>query len=635
MAVIKGKYRVKNSQNEYDIVYLETIASQVKFEDGKTFQEKLDEGSLKGKDGLDGLTTSVTVGSTTYSHVDGNITLPSYPSTPESVGAEPANSNIQAHILSLHAPSDAQKNSDITKAEIEAKLTGEITTHTHNYETSTGSQDKANKALAEAKKYTDIELTKKSNVDHTHPYKAEDWIPKWEDVADKPTSLPANGGNADTVDGKHASDFAEFGHTHSYSELNDLPNIPSKVSELQNDLGFITNSDVHKHENKEVLDSITQEKINYWNNKSEFSGAYEDLTGLPEIPVVDVDKAYVDEELNKKANSESVYTKEEVNTLVENTTSIDDNEISPDSTWSSFKINKELTEKLEETSSNNLAYDKLVLGEDWVQEDDGNFYFDISHNLGTDRVFVSAVDNLSKEAVLIGYKIIDKNNIKISSTSQIEVFVVIVNGDNQIQISQESDTRKNIAFDKEVSIDDWTMEDGLATVVVSHSLFTDRVLVSAISIDTKESLKIAYKIIDNTRVKVSILNPVNAIISVLNGQKEFIHLIKEGSEIEDSVTSSVATWSSKKIQEEISKITISWDDIVGKPTEFTPISHNHNNIYYQKNEIDVIVEPIEDTFIDGLFTSPAVKINGVKYYTAEEIDAKLEMLVSMIENLSK
>lgn len=32
-----------------------------------------------------------------------------------------------------HAPSNAQKNSDITKAEIEAKLTGAITTHTHSY----------------------------------------------------------------------------------------------------------------------------------------------------------------------------------------------------------------------------------------------------------------------------------------------------------------------------------------------------------------------------------------------------------------------------------------------------------------------------------------------------------------------
>ena len=44
---------------------------------------------------------------------------------------EPANSNIQAHVTSQHAPANAQKNSDITKAEIEGKLTGEISTHTH------------------------------------------------------------------------------------------------------------------------------------------------------------------------------------------------------------------------------------------------------------------------------------------------------------------------------------------------------------------------------------------------------------------------------------------------------------------------------------------------------------------------
>jgi len=44
---------------------------------------------------------------------------------------EAANANIQAHVVAAHAPSTAQKNSDITKAEIEAKLTGEIASHTH------------------------------------------------------------------------------------------------------------------------------------------------------------------------------------------------------------------------------------------------------------------------------------------------------------------------------------------------------------------------------------------------------------------------------------------------------------------------------------------------------------------------
>ena len=36
------------------------------------------------------------------------------------------------HSQSAHAPSNAQKNSDITKAEIEAKLTGEVTSHAHS-----------------------------------------------------------------------------------------------------------------------------------------------------------------------------------------------------------------------------------------------------------------------------------------------------------------------------------------------------------------------------------------------------------------------------------------------------------------------------------------------------------------------
>lgn len=36
-----------------------------------------------------------------------------------------------AHSQTTHAPANAQKNSDITQAEIEAKLTGTISTHTH------------------------------------------------------------------------------------------------------------------------------------------------------------------------------------------------------------------------------------------------------------------------------------------------------------------------------------------------------------------------------------------------------------------------------------------------------------------------------------------------------------------------
>lgn len=45
---------------------------------------------------------------------------------------EAANANIQAHVVAAHAPSNAQKNSDITKAEIETVLTGVISSHSHS-----------------------------------------------------------------------------------------------------------------------------------------------------------------------------------------------------------------------------------------------------------------------------------------------------------------------------------------------------------------------------------------------------------------------------------------------------------------------------------------------------------------------
>lgn len=42
-----------------------------------------------------------------------------------------------------------------------------------------------------------------------------DVVLQWANVQGKPSALPADGGNADTVDGKHASDFATADHTHT------------------------------------------------------------------------------------------------------------------------------------------------------------------------------------------------------------------------------------------------------------------------------------------------------------------------------------------------------------------------------------------------------------------------------------
>ena len=43
-------------------------------------------------------------------------------------------------------------------------------------------------------------------------------------------------------------------------------------------------SKIHEHTNKTVLDSITDNKISEWNNKSNFTGSYNDLIDKPTIP---------------------------------------------------------------------------------------------------------------------------------------------------------------------------------------------------------------------------------------------------------------------------------------------------------------------------------------------------------------
>ena len=116
------------------------------------------------------------------------------------------------HSQSAHAPSNAQKNSDITKAEIEAKLTGNVTTHTHS-QYLTEHQDISGLAL-------------KSEL-HTHSNKAildaitSDKINSWDskstfsgsykDLADKPTIPSVEGFATESyVDSKFLSEEIIF-----------------------------------------------------------------------------------------------------------------------------------------------------------------------------------------------------------------------------------------------------------------------------------------------------------------------------------------------------------------------------------------------------------------------------------------
>ena len=125
---------------------IKDMAKDVLLEDGKLYLKKSDGTKLgtgvilpvSGGGGsvtwesLTGKPTTFTPSS--HSHSKSDITdFPTIPTVSNDLtNALKANyDSAYTHSTSAHAPSTAQKNSDITKEEIEAKLTGEISTHSH------------------------------------------------------------------------------------------------------------------------------------------------------------------------------------------------------------------------------------------------------------------------------------------------------------------------------------------------------------------------------------------------------------------------------------------------------------------------------------------------------------------------
>lgn len=81
--------------------------------------------------------------------------------------------------------------------------------------------------------------------------------------------------------------------TTDYSSLSNKPSINGvelKGNKTLENLGiqpkgdYVTKDELHSHNNKEILDGITSEKITSWDNKSNFSGSYNDLSEKPTIP---------------------------------------------------------------------------------------------------------------------------------------------------------------------------------------------------------------------------------------------------------------------------------------------------------------------------------------------------------------
>ena len=72
------------------------------------------------------------------------------------------------------------------------------------------------------------------------------------------------------------------------SYIKNKPTIPTKTSDLTNDSGYLT-EETDPVYSSSAASTITTEDITTWNNKSDFSGDYNDLTNKPTIPTATSD----------------------------------------------------------------------------------------------------------------------------------------------------------------------------------------------------------------------------------------------------------------------------------------------------------------------------------------------------------
>lgn len=190
-----------------------------------------------------------------------------------------------------------------------------------NFATTVSTQigNKVDKVTGKGLSTNDLTDALKSNYDtaYTHSQSAH-FSGSYNDLTDKPTipaayNLPianqttlggikVGAGLSITADGILS---ATGGGTADSVNWENVVGRPTKLSQFTNDSGFITSipseyiteteltaknyatkSELHSHTNKIVLDGITSAKVTAWDNKSDFSGSYNDLTDKPTIPTV-------------------------------------------------------------------------------------------------------------------------------------------------------------------------------------------------------------------------------------------------------------------------------------------------------------------------------------------------------------
>ena len=304
-------------------------ANQITFSDGQTFQAKLDNGALKGEKGdkgergeqglqglpgekglkgdkgQDGLTTNIVVNGNTYTHSNGTITLPNYPTIPTNISAFTNDANYASETFVTNKIAEASLSGG------EVDLSGYVTkgvgnasqiqfadgqTFQDKLDAGTLKGDKGDKGERGEQGLQGIKGDKGDQGEQglqgekgdpgIQGEKGEKGDPgeKGEKGDPGPQGIQGEQGiQGPKGDDGLTTQVRENGTTYTQVDgLITLPDYPASVGESSHThankdiLDTITSDNIHTHNNKAVIDTITSTMTTKWNKSIPFEDSYVD-----------------------------------------------------------------------------------------------------------------------------------------------------------------------------------------------------------------------------------------------------------------------------------------------------------------------------------------------------------------------
>lgn len=272
----------------------------------------------------------------------------------------------------------------------------------------------------------------------------------WEDVQNKPnipskTSELTNDSNfvnetyvankiAEAQLKQEEVDLSGFATKKELEDKADKTEIPTKISQLTNDSNFLTSipseyitedkliekgyalkTDLHTHSNKDILDNITSDKIDSWDNKSDFSGSYNDLTDKPTIPSIN-NTTISETEVYSSSKTEERLSEIEMN-IDSDITAVSDGVIEIDERVNYLEEKQLIIDAFDGTYDSLLNRPSIVSPNDVLTKNNTELYRPISRYNPTTKEYVD--DSVAIELLNLSL-VVDNGNEVYSSNSFID-----------------------------------------------------------------------------------------------------------------------------------------------------------------------------------------------------------------------